>query len=258
MQDYMRTSSKRGRTTFLIALLLLPALQLVAQQGRPSAEEIIDRLDENQIHETAETEAEMIVHDRFGEKRTTMRIYQEGREHTLIEYTSREERGQKVLRTEDEIYLYYPDAAELIRLQGAALRQSMLGSDISYEDMTGNRTILDTYDVSLITVEEVTGREAYKVQLDAVERNVAYPKQVLWIDSERYVVLRAEMYSLSNRKLKEITTEKVERIEGKWIPVEQTISDVLKSNSRTEVIIRQIELDTRLPRGIFSLEELSW
>ncbi len=254
----MQDNSKMRFTVALAALLLLPTLQLVAQQGRPSAEEIINRLDENQIHETAEMEAEMIVHDRFGEKRTTMRIYQEGREHTLIEYTSREERGQKVLRTQNEIYLYYPDAAELIRLQGAALRQSMLGSDISYEDMTGNRTILDTYDVSLLAVEEVAGREAYKVQLDAVERNVAYPKQVVWIDSERYVVLRAEMYSLSNRKLKEITTEAVERIEGKWIPVEQTISDVLKSDSYTEFIINEIELGVRLPRGIFSLEQLSW
>lgn len=254
----MQDNSKMHFTVALAALLLLPTLQLVAQQGRPSAEEIINRLDENQIHETAEMEAEMIVHDRFGEKRTTMRIYQEGREHTLIEYTSREERGQKVLRTQNEIYLYYPDAAELIRLQGAALRQSMLGSDISYEDMTGNRTILDTYDVSLLAVEEVAGRAAYKVQLDAVERNVAYPKQIVWIDSERYVVLRAEMYSLSDRKLKEITTEAVEQVEGKWIPLEQTISDVLKSDSYTEIVINEIEIGVRLPRGIFSLEQLSW
>lgn len=245
-------------TGFMAVFLVLSPILVMAQQSRPSGEEIIRRLDDNQIYETAEIEAEMIVHDRFGEKRTTMRVYQEGREYTLIEYTSREERGQKVLRTQDEIYLYYPDAAELIRLQGAALRQSMLGSDISYEDMTGNRTILDTYDVSLLSVEEVGGREAYKVQLDAVERNVAYPKQLLWIDTERYVVLRGEMYSLSNRKLKEITTEKVEQIEGRWVAVEQTISDVLKSNSYTEFMVREIEIGVRLPRGIFSLEQLSW
>ena len=243
-----------------VATMLLATTtgSLFAQSDHPSPEEIIRRLDENMIHETAEIEAEMIVHDRFGEKRTTMRVYEEGREQTLIEYTSREERGQKVLRTQDEIYLYYPDAAELIRLQGAALRQSMLGSDISYEDMTGNKTILETYDVTYLGSEEIQGRGTYKVELEAVERNVAYPKQLIWVDAERYVVLRAQMYSLSDRLLKEITTEEVDQVEGKWIPVEQTISDVLKSDSYTEFIINEIEIGVRLPRGIFSLEQLSW
>mgnify|MGYP006292503723 FL=1 len=91
-----------------------------------------------------------------------------------------------------------------------------------------------------------------------MERNVAYPKQLIWVDAERYVVLRAQMYSLSDRLLKEITTEEVDQVEGKWIPVEQTISDVLKSDSYTEFIINEIEIGVRLPRGIFSLEQLSW
>lgn len=254
----MQYRMKRVASVLLTLLIILPTSRAGAQESHPSAEEIIRRFDKNQIHESAEIEAEMIVHDRFGEKRTTMQIYQEGREQTLIEYTSREERGQKVLRTQNEIYLYYPDAAELIRLQGSALRQSMLGSDISYEDMTGNRTILETYDVSYLGSEKVGGRQAYKVQLDAVERNVAYPKQIFWIDAQRYLLLRGEMYSLSDRKLKEITTEEVRQVEGKWIPTEQSISDVLKSDSYTEFIINEIEIGVRLPRGIFSLEQLSW
>ena len=259
----MKTHSRTTRATFeaTLALILLAAaaLPVAAQSGsHPSAEEIIARLDQNLVHDTAYIEAEMIVHDRFGEKRIAMEIRQEGRDHTLIEYTSREERGQKVLRTRDEVYLFYPDAAELIRLQGAALRQSMLGSDISYEDMTGNKTILETYDVAFLGAQRIDGRPSYKVELTAVERNVAYPKQVVWVDTERYVMLRAEMYSLSERKLKEITTERVESFGDKWIPVEQTISDTLKSNSYTEFVVREFELNVKLPRGVFSLEELSW
>ncbi|MFW6328538.1 MAG: outer membrane lipoprotein-sorting protein [Alkalispirochaetaceae bacterium] len=258
----MKGSNKSRVKNLALALVavipvLYPGVALFGQSS-PSAEEIIRRFDDNQIHETARIEATMVVHDRFGEKRTTMEIYQEGREQTLIEYTSREERGQKVLRTEDEIYLYYPDAVELIRLQGAALRQSMLGSDISYEDMTGNRTILDTYEVELLGEEQINGRRAFRLELTARERNVAYPRQLFWVDAERFVLLKSEMYSLSDRKLKEITTEAVEEIDGKWIPVEQRICDTLKRNSRTEFRVERIEVGIRLPRGVFSLEELSW
>lgn len=253
----MQQVTKPKRAVMALTIFFFGSVALIAQE-QPSAEEIVRRFDENQIYDTARIEAEMIVHDRFGEKRTTMVIYQEGRSNTLIEYTSREERGQKVLRTEDEIYLYYPDAAELIRLQGAALRQSMLGSDISYEDMTGNKTILDTYDVSLLGEEAVGGRRSYKLRFEAVSRDVAYPEQLVWIDAERYLILRSHMFSLSGRKLKEVTTEEVAEIEGKWIPTEQTIRDVLKSNSYTEFILADVELDVQLPRGIFSLERLSW
>lgn len=241
-----------------IAALLIVTPGFLHGQSSPTAEQIVRRLDENQIHETARIEATMIVHDRFGERRTSMEVYQEGREQTLIEYTSREERGQKVLRTAEEVYLYYPDAVELIRLQGAALRQSMLGSDISYEDMTGNRTILETYEVELLGEEEIGGRPAYRIEMVARTRDVAYPRQIVWVDRERFVLLKAQMYSLSDRRLKEITTERAELIDGKWIPVEQTIEDTLKRNSRTEFIVEDMEVGIPLPRGIFSLEELSW
>jgi len=244
-------------TLFAIGVTLFPGT-VGAQTATPTVAEIIARWEKNTIFDTARMEAEMVVHDRFGEKHTTMVIYSQGREHTLIEYTSREERGQKVLRTADEIYLYYPDAVELIRLQGAALRQSMLGSDISYEDMSGNKTILETYDVTLLGEDQVDGRPTYQLELTARERNVAYPRQIIWVDRERYVMLKSDMYSLSGRKIKELTVDRVQQIDGFWLGTEQTINDTLKSNSFTEFTTTKVEINARLPRGIFSLEELSW
>ena len=117
--------------------------------GAPSAEEIVRRMQSNQVYETSRMRGRMTVTDRFGTKVTTFISYSRGSEDALIEFTSTEEKGQKILRTRDEIYIFYPGAEELIRLQGAAFRDAVLGSDMSYEDLTGGKSILELYEVSL-------------------------------------------------------------------------------------------------------------
>ncbi|MFO7848748.1 MAG: outer membrane lipoprotein-sorting protein [Spirochaetia bacterium] len=233
---------------------ILSALPLFAI----TAEEIVEKLEENQVHETARSEGKMIISDRFGEKVTTFRSWAEGEEKTLIEFTSRQERGQKILRTEDEIYLYFPDAAEVIRLQGAALRDSVLGSDMSYEDMTGGKGLLDSYNAELLGTERVDDKECYKLELEAKGRGVAYPKEIIWVDTEMFVTRRVHMFSLSGKLLKEMRIEEYRSERGKTFPVRFIIEDKMKKNSSTEFVIESIEIGIDISPDRFSLEELTW
>jgi outer membrane lipoprotein-sorting protein len=88
------------------ALLVLPALFTAAQ----TAEDIVARLQANQVFKTSRMQGVMTVTDRFGTKETRFISYSRGDAEALIEFTSTEEKGQKILRTKDEIYLFYPDA----------------------------------------------------------------------------------------------------------------------------------------------------
>lgn len=243
-----------------LSAVLVAALVCV---GTPAAQnltvdEIIDRLDENLVQDTSYAEIRMVIEDRFGERTSTMDAYAKGRDLSLIEFTSAAERGQKVLRTENEIYLFYPDAAELVRLQGAALRESMLGSDISYEDMTGNKTLEETYDTELLGTDTVNGVECYKVRLEAKQPNVAYPVQVMWVGQEHFALRKAEQYSLNGRLLKTMHVNEIQEINGRYIGTDVTISDALKSNSSTRMVMEEIEIGIPLSDDLFSLEELTW
>lgn len=238
----------------LAAVSLLSTAPLFAL----SAEEVIERLEANQVHETARSEGRMIITDRFGEKVTTFKSWAEGDEKSLIEFTSRQERGQKILRREDEIYLYFPDAAEVIRLQGAALRDSVLGSDMSYEDMTGGKGLLDSYNAEMLGKETVDGEECYKIELHAKGRGVPYPKEIIWVDTEMFVNRKVHMFSLSDKLLKEMRMEDYATQKGKTFPVRFIIEDKMKSNSSTEFVIESIEIGIDIPSSLFSLEELTW
>lgn len=249
------------RNTLLRKAILSGIIIILCTAGTAAAEtaeSIVTKMEKNLVHKSAKSEGEMIVTDRFGTKRTTFVSWARGEEDMLVEFTSKEERGQKILRTNDEIYLYYPDAEELIRIQGPALRDSVMGSDMSYEDMTGNKGILDSYRVTLEGSERVDGRDCYKIDLLAKSRDVPYHKQTMWVDKRDYIYRKIHQFSRSGDLLKELIIEDTLEEEGKIIPSRMIIRDVLKKDSKTEFILEDIDINISLDPSTFSLEELTW
>jgi outer membrane lipoprotein-sorting protein len=236
---------------------LLPG-GLSAQARTITPSEVIQRVEANQVHDTMEAAGTMVIRDRFGERTKTLRSWAEGDERMLIEFTNPEERGQKILRLEDELYLFFPDAEETIHLQGSALRDSIVGSDFSYEDLTGEQSLLDDYTPTGMETVQLEGRTQYLITLEAKERGVAYPRQKMWVDAELFVPRRVEYYSLSDRLLKTMEIAEVRSIAGKNVPVHFIMEDKMKRNSSTEFSMENLAIGGRLPAGIFSLEELSW
>lgn len=241
-----------------IYLILAFALASSCGASAITAEQIIENVERNQINEQERIEGSMTINDRFGSRVKTFVSYAAGEDRMLLEFTNPEERGQKILRLEDEIYLYFPEAEEVIHLQGSALKESVMGSDFSYEDMTGEGDLLDQYAVTLLGEETIDGRKHYHLELEARKRGLAYPKQEVWIEEERWVMTRANAYSLSGRLLKEMELGDVRQVAGKYVPHYIIMRDAMKRSSSTEMRIEEIDLAADLPPDVFSLEELTW
>ena len=246
------------RLTALTILAAIVGLLAAATVAAQSAEEIVRRMEDNQRFRTQEAEGSLVITDRFGSRTKTFLSYAQGQERMLLVFTNPEERGQKILRLEDEIYLYFPDAEEIIRLQGAALKESVMGSDFSYEDLTGEKSVLDLYDAKLLGSETLEGREHHLVELKAKGRGVAYPLQKLWVDARAFIPRKAEYYALSGRLLKTLEVLETRQVAGRTVMSRAIMRDAMKRNSSTEFRIDRIKLDEPLPANIFSLEALSW
>jgi len=247
----------RSITVLFISVLCLSLLG-IGTLGAMTAENIVREMDALETFATSYSEGEIITTDRFGVKRSTFNAWSQGAFDSLIEFTSVAERGQKVLRTAGELYLFYPDAEELIRLQGAALRQSMLGSDISYEDMTGEKDTLSDYNAILHENESVYGRDCYVLELQAKTRTVAYPTQKLWVDSDTFMVWKAEFSTKSGRLLKEMEVLETMKVDSRTLPKVTKISDKMKRDSATEMRISHLEIGIPLDSTIFTLQNLTW
>ncbi|POQ99690.1 hypothetical protein AU468_10300 [Alkalispirochaeta sphaeroplastigenens] len=246
----------RSPGALLLALTIF--LPLPVSGETPQASYIISRMEENQTHPTSYLEGYIIITDRFGQRRSSYIAHTRGTDRFLLEFTSRNEAGQRVLRRDGDLYLYYPDARETIRLTGAALRDSLVGSDISYEDMTGGRGLSQDYDFTLLGEEEIHGRGTFKIELLARRPTVAYPRQIFWVDREYFVLRRSEQYARSGRILK--VTEVLEtRREGPYhFPSRLRITDQTRRSRGTELALTTVRIGIDLPGDIFSLDRLTW
>lgn len=249
----------RDMTAIMLATLaaLSPAMPAAAQEA-PTADGILARLDAAQTYSTLRSEATMSITDSLGTRRTDFINQARGADDTLIEFTSAAEKGQKILKNSKELYLYFPDAEEVMRLQGAALRQSMAGSDISYEDMTGTRTRRLNYTPRLERKEVIDGRTAWLLVLDAKTKNVAYPKQEVWVDAATFLPVMVRSYALSGKLLKELRFSDVRMAGGRPFNGRITVRDMMKTGTKTELLFRKVEVDVPIDPKIFTLENLSW
>lgn len=240
----------RRLTITVILLLMLIPLHAI------TVEEIISKRDDNEYIETARVEMEMLIVNGNREIENKMTSYMD-ENNVLIEFTNTRDRGTKFLKRNDDLWMFFPEAEDLVKISGHMLKQGMMGSDFSYQDMMESDKLTDMYNFELIGEEEVSGRVCYVIEGIAVEgKEVSYFRRKSWIDKERFIGIKEELYAKSGRLLKEMNVIEVNQIEGRWFPVKTIMQDKLRQNTRTEVTIKDIVFNIQLDDDMFTLENL--
>ena len=219
----------------------------------PSGEEIMDRIDENLHSENRVVTSKMVIHGPRTSRTIESKSWSVGDTKAYTEYLSPpREAGTKMLKLEDALWIYSPGTDRTIQISGHMLRQSVMGSDLSYEDMMDDTKMSEDYDAVVIGEETYQERPCWIVELNAKVPDVAYQLRKTWVDRERYVPLKEELYAKSGKLLKRTELFNFRRIEGRWFPESMTFKDMLKKGEGTEFIIESIEFDTSIPEHLFS------
>jgi len=239
----------------IVISILLSSL-IIAAAAEMTAEEIINKRDDNEYFETAQMEAEMIIVSGSRKIIKTMDALTD-KKNSLVEFTNSQDRGTKFLKREDDLWMFFPDAEEIIKISGHMLNQGMMGSDFSYQDLMESDKLTDLYDFEIIKEEELDGRPCYVLEGIAREGvKVSYYRRVSWIDKERFIGLKEELYAQSGRILKETKVNKIEEIEGRWVAVDSVMENKLRKDTYTQFILIQINFNLEIPEETFSLQNL--
>ena len=241
-----------NRRILLVTMMLIAAAVVYSQ----TAAELLNRVDNNEIYSTIEYEGEIIIEYQGRRYVKVMKAWGRGNTHSFIEFTNPEDRGTKYLRRDGRLYVYSPDNEGVMLISGHMLKESMMGSDMSYEDTINNETLASRYDPVLAGSETWNGRDAWALELNAKKKTESYPKRKLWIDRETGDLLHYELYALSGAKLKEYTLLKVETIGGRRFPVEGEMRDLLRRDSKTTFVMRNVTLDRPIADSVFSQRNL--
>jgi len=245
----------RGCLAATVAALMLGQFPLAAQT--PSAEWVLKQVDSNRVSGNKVILSEMVIHGRRGSRSVRAKSWIQGDDRSFSEYLDPpREKGTKMLKLADQLWIYTPATDRIILISGHLLRQSVMGSDLSYEDMMEDPVLANNYQAKSAGEENILDRPCWKLGLEAKKTDVSYPRRMLWVDKERFVVLKEERYAKSGTLLKTAEVKSVSRIAGRWVPDRAVFKDALKSGEGTEFIVESIEFDAKIPGYVFSKASL--
>lgn len=214
---------------------------------------IITKVDHNMSSRNRVFESTMIIHGKRNTRSISSKSWSAGTTKSFTEYLSpAAEKGTKMLKLDKQLWIYSPSTDRTIQISGHLLRQSVMGSDLSYEDMMEDRKLTDVYDAKVIANEVVNERQCWVIELNARAPDVAYQIQKMWIDQERFVPLRQEMFAKGGQLLKRTELSDVKQVDGRWFPMTIVYKDMLKDGKGTEFRMTSVKFDEAIPDYIFS------
>lgn len=237
----------------VIIILLLVSIKPNLDAQELSAKEILKRVDENLTAESRIATSSMTIHGRRSSRTVRAKSWVKGTERSFTEYLAPpREKGTKMLKLEDELWIYSPAQDRTIQISGHMLREPVMGSDLSYEDFMEDPQLSNIYEPELEKSEEMLERDCWVLYLRAKEDNVAYTYRRIWVDKERFITLKEEWYGSGETLLKTFEALEVMEKDGRWYPRVSIFNDVLKEGDGTKLVIEEIEFDADIPDHIFT------
>ncbi|MDA3821736.1 MAG: outer membrane lipoprotein-sorting protein, partial [Bacteroidales bacterium] len=169
---------------YLLASGILLSGLLIAQ---PSGDDILDRIDKNMSATSRHVISKMVIHGARISRTIEAETWSVGDDQSYTEYLApAREKGTKMLKLEDKLWIFSPGTDRTIQISGHMLKQSVMGSDLSYEDMMDDPKLRSKYDAAVIKSEEYNGADCWVVELVANSPDVAYQTRRMWVDKNKY------------------------------------------------------------------------
>lgn len=238
------------KTIKTLALALFLPGMLIAQ---PSGDDILDRIDKNMSATSRHVISKMVIHGARTSRTIEAETWSIGDDQSYTEYLApAREKGTKMLKLDDKLWIFSPGTDRTIQISGHMLKQSVMGSDLSYEDMMDDPNLRSKYNAALIRSEVYNGTDCWIVELVATSPDVAYQTRRMWVDKSKYLPMKEELYAKSGTLLKKTELSDIKRIGDRWYPGKIVFKDMLKKGDGTEFIVDKIEFNVKVPEHLLS------
>lgn len=243
--------------TIKLSLFLLLLTLTANTQNYPSGKLILDKVDDNMSSKNRVSSMQMIIEGGRTTRTIAMKSWSVGDTKSFSEYLApAREKGTKMLKLDNKLWIYSPSTDRTVQISGHMLRQSVMGSDVSYEDMMNDTPLLEQYKAEVTAEETIDGRKCYVLTLTAILPEVNYYQQKLWVDQERFVPLKIDMFAKSGKLLKRSRLTDFKKIQNRWYPMLILYKDMLKSGGGTKIVFDEIQFDVSISESIFNKSNL--
>jgi outer membrane lipoprotein-sorting protein len=247
-----------------LALGVLVTLATASAAQPPSAEEIVQRQLGTYYQAGKDFQAKVVM------RLTNAQGSQRERTMTMLRVNTGTAGGQRYLITfeapadvrgmgflvwkyakrEDDRWLYFPALKAVKRVAADDKRSSFVGSDFSYEDISGR----DEEQHTLVRQESLEDRPVFVVE-SKPKGAATYARRLSWIDRERWLPLKEEYFDAEGKLQRTFKAEKIEQIGGHWTVSVRSMTNA-QTRHRSEVALLGVKYDGNLAEDLFSERSL--
>lgn len=248
-----------------LAASLFMASATAAGAATLSADQILDKVRNRPDGSDIYSEVKMVLTESNGSTRTRDLIFLEkdyGKDEKLTLYFTGPADVKSValqavnydeaVDKEDEQWMYLPAFRQVRRISATDKRGSFMGSQFAYIDL--DRLRVTDYTQKLEAEEKVMERDCYVIErIPASEKIInktGYYKTRIWVDKERFIVLKQTYFDARGVQFKQMTAKKLEKIQDIWTVTQSEMQDFVNQRSST-LIFNNSRYNTGLGDQLF-------
>jgi outer membrane lipoprotein-sorting protein len=257
------------KTNMRSAVVLMTALFLM-QAGLPAAyaqnaAALVERARNMIEAKTTSTRSRMVITAKDGKtsERLIDQYSKEGGGGTLmlIEFKRPASvAGTRFLTIEnaagaEDRWIYLPSLGKTRRVAASEGGGSFMGTDFSYDDISSGDRDIDADAHSVLREETFEGVPCYVIQSTPKDSGYQYAKTISWIDKDRSLIYKSEMYNKRNELIKTMEMLDYKDIQGRPTAMRTKVS-TLASGTSTTVFMDIVRYDDPIPDGVFTVNYL--
>lgn len=156
----------------------------------------------------------------------------------------------KYPQKDDDRWLFMPALDLVKRIAANDRRSSFVGSDFTYEDVSGRDLSED--DFSIVKEEKVGDKDCYVLKsVPKDPKSADYSYRLSWLDKATFLPLKEEYYDVRGELYKVFTAEEVKDVSG-FPTVTKRKMENIKSKHQTLVTYDQIEYGLGIDQELFT------
>jgi uncharacterized membrane protein YdfJ with MMPL/SSD domain/outer membrane lipoprotein-sorting protein len=157
---------------------------------------------------------------------------------------------------DDDLWIYLPALKKSRRLVANNKKDSFVGSDFSYGDISLPK--VDQYRHTLVRHDKVDGIDCYVIEsvpaTDAVKSNSGYSRKLTWVRADNFVEAKVEYYDLAGRLWKTQVVSRAEQVEpqkARWFAQQREMTNH-QTGHRTVITFTKVTPGVTVPDDTFT------
>jgi len=202
-------------------------------------------------------EMTMMIHRPDWERSMSMRAWTQGQKKSLVRVTApKKDKGNGTLMDDNNMWSYSPKVNRIIKVPSSMMGQSWMGSDFSNKDVSRADDIVEQYDHSIISIEDIDGQTVYEIEaIPKEDAAVVWGKEVLTVRDDK-ILLAEDFYDQDGILVKSMTALEIGEMGGRVIAIRQRMQKTDTPDEWTEMQVLDTEYDVELADSLFTLSNL--